>query len=107
MRTALSCLLALGSLAFMGCQSSHVPAAPGFYVPMAVIRGSDVPADHVLPTGSLAEAYIPRGERVAFGPPLAEGSAYTVYTYDAQAIGTPEGYGYRYRYVVRQGFTLP
>ena len=105
---AIVCVLA-GSL--VGCASG--PQAPvarragNFYVPSTALRGTEVAADYVLPTNSLAEAYIPRGERVAFGPPTAEFSAFTVYTFDQQRIGEPWSGSYQYRYVVRSGITLP
>lgn len=99
------CALLLGSISLLaGCATART-APPPLLVPSAVLRGSDVPADYLLPTGSLAEANIPRGERTAWAPAMAEASAYTIYTFDAEPIGLYDGY--RYRYVVRQGFTLP
>jgi hypothetical protein len=99
-------LAGLGTLA--GCETAREVRSPGrFLVPSTALRGSDVPAEYLLPTNSLAEAVYPRGERTAYGPPMAEGSAYTIYTVDQEPIGNPDGYGYRYRYTVRQGYTLP
>jgi hypothetical protein len=96
----------IGSLT--GCESAREVRSPGkFLVPTAALRGSDVPAEYLLPTNSLAELSYPRGERAALGPPIAEGSAYTIYTVDQEPIGNPDGYGYRYRYTVRQGYSLP
>jgi hypothetical protein len=39
--------------------------------------------------------------------PIAEYSAYSIYTYDAQPIGSPRwGYGYRNRWMVQTGISL-
>jgi hypothetical protein len=65
--------------------------------PYAVLAGVDPP-----------EFFVPRAERGVYGAyPIAGLSAFTTYTYDAQAISTPNGFGYRYRWVVQEGVSAP
>jgi len=84
-----------------------------FYVPSAAIvqmAGYETAAQpsQVLP-GSDGEVYFARGEKGVWGStPIAEYSAYSIYTYDAQAIGNSRnGYGYRYRSLWQQGISVP
>jgi hypothetical protein len=97
-----------------GCAHSHFRQAregPQYFVPTAAIvqmpgRETKAQPDQVLPASD-GEYYIARGERTAFGnTPLATMSTYSIYTYDAQAIAVPgSGFGYRYRWIVQQGYS--
>jgi hypothetical protein len=96
------------------CAHSHSRQAqerPLYFVPSAAIvqmpgRETRSQPDQVLPASD-GEYFIARGERTAFGnTPMAEYSSYSVYTYDAQAIGLPgSGFGYRYRWILQQGYS--
>lgn len=94
------------SFALTGCEATPQATAPGpFYVATAVQTGSD--RFTMLPFGTLAEAEIPRVARTAYSSAVVQGEIFSDYTYDIQCIGTPDGYGYRYRSVLRQGMTVP
>jgi hypothetical protein len=103
-------------LGMAGCAHSHArrdELSPRYYVPTAAIvqrAGCDMPAhaDQVLP-GSDGDYFIARGVKAVYGnTPIAEYSAYSIYTYDAQAIAVPgSGFGYRYRWVLQQGLSAP
>ena len=112
-------LVATGGM-LAACESApKVVTAPPFYVPTAAIRqplrGMAGPrqvayerAGDVLPGWEAEALYAPRGEPVAYGSTQMGGiSAYTDYTYDAERISTPGNSGWRYRYVVRQGVSIP
>ena len=77
------------------------------YVATGVQTGSDASSQYILPTNSLAEADIPRIERVALAPNIAVFDSFSDYIYDLQPIGNPHGYGHRHRSVHRFGYTLP
>jgi len=87
-------------------------AAPAFFVPSAAIvhnQTERVHPDQVLP-GSDADYFFERYEKVAYGnSAIAEASSYTIYTYDSQPIYIPHtgGSGYRYRWTVQEGATVP
>lgn len=101
-------LFAITAFTLGGCESAPVaPRQERMLVPTAVLRRTDAPAGLILPTNSVAELYLPRTTRSAYAPNIAEGSSYTIYTYDPQQIGTQNNWGTRYRYEVRQGFTVP
>ena len=52
--------------------------------------------------------FFDRPEKFAWGStPVSQVSAYTDYQYDVQAIGLPGANGYRYRFVVRSGISVP
>ena len=104
--SALILVVLAGSLA--ACATSPVATGPGpMYVPTGVQTGSDASARFILPTDSVAEAAIPRGERSALAPDIGYSEAFSDYTYDIQPIGIRNGYGYRYRSVIRTGGSLP
>lgn len=70
-------------------------------------RGAAVAdARHVLVDDQ--EFFVGRGEKYVSGPvELAAFSAYSTLQYDMQPIGTINGTGYRYRWVVQQGISVP
>ena len=115
MRGLLGALI-VAVLGLGGCAHSHsarLPRGPLYYVPSAAIvqrAGFETAAQpsQVLP-GSDGEVFIARGEKMVFGnTPLAEYSAYSIYTYDAQAIGSRHGgNGYRYRSLWQEGIAAP
>jgi hypothetical protein len=96
-----------------GCahpQARRALPAPPYFVPTAAIvqmPGCETPAQpgQILPESD-GDYYLARGERTAIGNvPLAEYSAFSIYTYDAQEIGVPgNGFGFRYRWILRQGY---
>ena len=106
-------LLALG---LAGCAHSHsarIPRVPLYYVPSAAIvqkPGFETAAQpsQVLPASD-GEVFFARGEKMVFGnTPIAEYSAYSIYTYDVQAIGNRRsGNGYRYRSLWQEGIAAP
>ena len=81
------------------------------YVPSASMIASGKPAmraGDVLPASD-GDVFIARGEKFIWGElPVAASSSYTTFTYDAQVISRDQGnVGYRYRWVVQQGISLP
>ncbi|HVX87181.1 MAG TPA: hypothetical protein VH253_20520 [Phycisphaerae bacterium] len=109
-------------LTFAGCATQPVhptpaarasaePPAPPFYVPATALARTPA-ARPINPFAVLADAdedlFFPRPEKVVYGPEtLYQASAFTIFDYDAQNISSPDGVGFRYRWVVRQGVTLP
>ena len=108
----LAILLLLTSVAALGACAAPLPPKAGFLVPSAGIihnQTARVHPDQILP-GSDGDYDFPRGEKIAYGPSaVAEGSAYTIYTSDVQAISIRNsgGTGYRYRWSVQSGTTVP
>lgn len=97
-----------------GC-ASHPPVATA-PTAMAPWTGSYVIASHAetpsryQPSQLLSDGdlVILRGEKFVTGPmPLTSISAQTTYTFDAQPIGVPGGWGYRYRTVVQESVSVP
>lgn len=108
--------LVMLSVAVGGCAAER-PAgaragAPAFYVPSATIveaPGVRPPNPYaVLASADEQGLFFPRGEKYVEGPqPLLEISSASTYTYDAQNISAPFGFGYRYSYVTRSAITSP
>ena len=98
--------------ALCGCAASEpVVRSEGYYVPtvgMIQRRGEAIPAGNLLASGD-ADIVIGRAEKYVEGPVQVGGiSAYTTYTYDAQRLSDKQGsVGYRYRWVVQQGISVP
>jgi hypothetical protein len=108
-------LVAVGLAGGGGCANSQPRLAgpPPYFVPTAAIvqmpdYDSRAQPDQILP-GSDGDYFIARGQRTALGnTSLGEYSVYSVYTYDAQAISVPgSGTGYRYRWILQQGYSGP
>ena len=81
----------------------YVPSTSMIASGQTAVRASDA-----LPASD-GDIFIARGEKFVWGElPLAAASAYTTYTYDAQVISRDQGnVGYRYRWVVQHGISLP
>jgi hypothetical protein len=111
-------LIAIAAIqtALAGCATSRPTPQPSFAVPWSGVyvrtaqSGAFSPASLFDPQVLLADGDVPisRAEKFVIGPlPLASVSAYSTYTYEAQPIGLPQGTGFRYRWVVQSGVSVP
>ncbi len=109
-------LLALPLVFATGCALhrpvSQTPAEPPFFVPSATIveaPGVRPPNPYDVLASADEQAWdFPRPEKYILGPqPLLAISSASSYTYDAQNISGPFGFGYRYSYVTRTTISAP
>lgn len=120
---------ALGLVVLLGgCaatpQSPAIQSPPPFYVPATAMRTGGhhatgdtngitplqlaINPEQVLPGSDADSLFAPRGEKVVYGALSYGGlSAFTIYTYDVQNISSPFGSGFRYRWLVQSGVTVP
>jgi hypothetical protein len=123
MMVRLGLFWAMAGGALWGCQAAPregeaVASAPLFFVPGAMMvdggpgqRGAGINPFQVLPASEAEDDFIGRSEKFVYGSVMVEGyTAYSIYTYDVQQIGSPWGFGgvgYRYTYSVREGASFP
>ncbi len=106
--------ITLLTILLAGCATSHPtpsPSAAPIVAPstaMVATRQKSLNAYQVLAGPENPDFFIGREEKFAYGAVFIGGSsAFTTYTYDAQSISTPAGFGYRYRWVVQDGVSAP
>jgi len=117
MRMQAGLFVVLVGMAMGGCAQEHhlrQVREPAYYVPTAAIVQTEGPqlvassAAQALPSSD-GDYYFPRGEKTAMGNiPLYGISSFAIFTYDTQRIASPgDGSGYRYRWGIQQGATVP
>jgi hypothetical protein len=109
---ALSALAALTACAAQPTTQQHAAFSPPYYVPSAALvdlPGTRPPNPYaLLASADEQDLFFPRAEKFAYGSfPLFEISSATTYTYDAQNISAPRGFGYRYSYITRSSLATP